>query len=41
VRFAASGLDGIPYEKSASITVSGKIDTLFAPSKKVRLDHAQ
>jgi len=41
VRFVASGLDGIPYEKSASVTVSGKIDTIFAPSKKVRLDHAQ
>src|SRR5579859_602948 len=38
IRVVASGLDGIPSEKSASITVSGKINTRFAPSKKVRLD---
>lgn len=38
IRVVASGLDGIPSEKSASITVSGKINTRFARSKKVRLD---
>ena len=41
VRLVATGLDGIPYEKSASITVSGKIDTRFDPGKKIRLDHMQ
>ena len=37
VRLAARGLDGIPFEKSMSITVEGKIGTRFVPAKKVRL----
>ena len=37
VRLAAKGLDGIPFEKSMSITVEGKIGTRFVPAKKVRL----
>jgi hypothetical protein len=41
VRLVAVGLDGIPYEKSASITVSGKINTRFDPKKKIRLEDRQ
>ena len=41
VRLVANGLDGIPYQKSTPITVSGKIGTRFFPSKKVRLDRTQ
>jgi hypothetical protein len=40
VRLVAKGLDGMPFEKKMSITVEGKIDTRFAPQKKVRLNRA-
>jgi len=36
VRLVASGLDGIPFERSMSLRIAGKIDTRFAPSRKKR-----
>jgi alpha-galactosidase len=36
VKLLAAGLDGLPFEKSMAVTVSGKIDTQFVPSKKKR-----
>ena len=41
VHLRAEGLDGIPFEKSASVKVEGKIDTRFAPAKKQRLTSEQ
>jgi hypothetical protein len=32
----ANGLDGLPFEKSLSVKVEGKIDTRFAPASKKR-----
>jgi hypothetical protein len=40
VRLRAEGLDGIAFEKSASVKVEGKINTRFAPEKKQRLTSA-
>jgi hypothetical protein len=40
VRLRAEGLDGIVFEKSASVKVEGKINTRFAPEKKQRLTSA-
>jgi alpha-galactosidase len=37
VHIAAKGLDGIPFEKSMTVKVEGKIGTRFVPAKKVRL----
>ena len=37
VHLMASGLDGLPFEKSMSVKVEGKIYTRFAPEKKQRL----
>jgi alpha-galactosidase len=37
VRLVANGLDGVPFEKSVSVQITGKIDTRFYPSKKERL----
>lgn len=36
VKFRADGLDGIPWEKSWQIEVSGRIPTLFVPASKKR-----
>ena len=36
LRLVATGLDGIPFEKSLSVKIAGKIDTRFSPSKKNR-----
>jgi hypothetical protein len=41
VRLRAEGLDGIPFEKSASVKVSGKIGTRFVPSSKQRFTKNQ
>ncbi len=40
VQLSAKGLDGLPFEKSMSIKVTGKIDTRFAPSSKKRFTQA-
>jgi len=40
-RLRAEGLDGIPFEKTLSIGVTGKIDTVFVPSQKKRLTEAR
>jgi hypothetical protein len=37
VRLIASGLDGLPFEKSVSVKVEGKIYPRFTPEKKQRL----
>jgi hypothetical protein len=37
VHLIANGLDGLPFEKSMSVKVAGKIYTRFAPEKKQRL----
>jgi hypothetical protein len=37
VHVYANGLDGLPFEKSMSVKVEGKIYTRFAPEKKQRL----
>jgi len=36
VKLVADGLDGLPFEHAASVKVTGKIETRFAPSKKQR-----
>jgi len=36
LRLVALGLDGVPFEKSLSVKIAGKIDTRFSPSKKNR-----
>ena len=36
LRLVAHGLDGVPFEKSFSLRISGKIDTRFSPAKKSR-----
>jgi alpha-galactosidase len=41
VHLVASGLDGVPFEKSISLQVEGRIDTRFAPARKVRLEQTQ
>ena len=41
VRLVADGLDGLPFEKSILIKVTGKIDTRFAPSAKKRFTQNQ
>jgi hypothetical protein len=41
VRLLAKGLDGAPFEKSASIKITGEIDTRFAPNRKKRLTQTQ
>jgi alpha-galactosidase len=41
VRLVANGLDGVPFEKSILLTVTGKIGTRFAPSSKWRLVPAE
>jgi len=41
VRLLADGIDGVPFEKSIPIKVTGKIDTRFVPSGKERLPQAQ
>jgi alpha-galactosidase len=38
VHLVANGLDGVPFEKSISLQITGKIDTRFYPSKKERLE---
>jgi len=40
-RLRADGLDGIPFEKTFSINITGKIDTVFVPSQKKRLIEAR
>jgi alpha-galactosidase len=37
VRLLATGLDGLPFERTAEIKIVGSIETRFAPSKKERL----
>lgn len=37
VRLTAMGLDGLPFEKTITIKVGGKIETRFDPEKKQRL----
>jgi len=37
VRLIATGLDELPFEKTITLTIDGKIDTRFAPLKKQRL----
>lgn len=41
LRLRADGLDGMPFEKSMSMKVTGKIDTRFSPSKKQRFNQTQ
>jgi alpha-galactosidase len=41
VRLSASGLDGIAFEKSMPVKVTGKIGTRFAPSSKKRFTERQ
>jgi hypothetical protein len=41
VRLRAEGLDGIPFEKSESAKVTGKIGTRFVPSSKKRFTKNQ
>jgi alpha-galactosidase len=41
VRLVAMGLDGLPFEKTMTIKVGGKIETRFDPTKKQRLAQAQ
>ena len=41
VRLLANGLDGVPFEKSMQIKVTGKIDTRFSPSSKKRFTRNQ
>jgi alpha-galactosidase len=41
VRLSANGLDGIPFEKSMPVKVTGKIGTRFAPSGKKRFTEPQ
>ncbi len=41
VQLFATGLDGVPFQKSSSIQITGKIDTRFDPSRKQRLPQAQ
>lgn len=40
VHLRADGLDGIPFEKSATVRLEGKINTRFAPEKKQRITSA-
>lgn len=40
VRLVAVGLDGLPFEKTMTIKVGGKIGTRFDPTKKQRLSPA-
>ncbi len=41
VQLSAKGLDGVPFEKSVSIKVTGKIGTRFVPSSKNRFSETQ
>jgi PKD repeat protein len=41
VHLRAEGLDGLPYEKSIAVKVTGKIDTIFVPANKKRLTQPQ
>jgi alpha-galactosidase len=41
VHFQANGLDGLPFQKSVSLKVAGKLDSRFAPSSKKRLTKTQ
>jgi hypothetical protein len=41
VRLLAGGLEGVPFEKSMSIKITGKIDTRFVPSSKKRFTKTQ
>lgn len=41
LRLLAEGLDGLPFEKSMSLKVSGKINTRFDPTSKRRLAGTQ
>ncbi len=41
VRLLAHGLDGVPFEKSLSVKITGKIGTRFAPSSKQRFTNTQ
>jgi alpha-galactosidase len=41
VQLLANGLDRVPFLKSSSIRITGKIDTGFFPSRKQRLQQAQ
>jgi PKD repeat protein len=41
LRLLANGLDGVPFEKSMSVRIAGKIDSRFAPSRKKRPGQTQ
>ena len=41
VRLVAKGLDGVPSEKSMSVSIAGRIDTRFYPAKKKRFTETQ
>jgi alpha-galactosidase len=41
VRLQANGLDGLPFEKSVSLKVTGKLDSRFSPPNKKRLTKTQ
>ena len=41
VHLEADGLDGLPFEKSQSIKVNGKVKTIFVPSQKKRFAEAE
>ena len=41
VQLSADGLDQVPFRKSSSIKITGKIDTRFDPSRKERLPQTQ
>lgn len=41
MQLVADGLDGVPFEKSMTVRVGGKIDTRFDPEKKKRFSQTQ
>jgi alpha-galactosidase len=41
VQLLADGLDRVPFEKSSSLRINGRIDTRFVPSRKKRLPQTQ
>ncbi len=41
VHLVANGLDGLPFEKTVTIKIEGRIETRFAPPKKQRLTPTQ